>query len=162
MSNIVAGIGRGQLKVLDQRIAKKKYIFEYYKQSLSDSDGIRFMPINDWNEPNYWLSCITLDGNIKPLDIILALEDENIESRPIWKPMHMQSFYEQYQFIGEGISRQIFENGVCLPSDTKMSDEDLKRIIKVIRGLWVSGVPLSLQQASQRIPQSNHEKRFET
>ncbi len=162
MSNIVAGIGRGQLKVLDQRIAKKKYIFEYYKQSLSDLDGIRFMPINDWNEPNYWLSCITLDGNIKPLDIILALEDENIESRPIWKPMHMQPFYEQYQFIGEGISRQIFENGVCLPSDTKMSDEDLKRIIKVIRGLWVSGVPLSLQQASQRIPQSNHEKRFET
>ena len=120
------------------------------------------MPVNEWNEPNYWLSCITLDGNIKPLDIILALEQENTESRPIWKPMHMQPFYAKYDFIGKGISKQIFVNGICLPSDTKMSDGDLKRIIKVIRGLWVSGVPLSLQQASQRIPQSNHEKRFET
>lgn len=110
------------------------------------------MPVNEWNEPNYWLSCITLDGNIKPLDLILALEQENIESRPIWKPMHMQPFYAKYDFIGKGISKQILVNGICLPSDTKMSDGDLKRIIKVIRGLWVSGVPLSLQQASQRIP----------
>jgi dTDP-4-amino-4,6-dideoxygalactose transaminase len=162
MSIIVAGIGRGQLKVLDQRVAKKKYIFEYYKNELGGLEGIEFMPVNEWNEPNYWLSCITLDGNIKPLDIILALEQENIESRPIWKPMHMQPFYAKYDFIGKGISKQIFVNGICLPSDTKMSDGDLKRIIKVIRGLWVSGVPLSLQQASQRIPQSNHEKRFET
>ena len=136
MSNIVAGIGRGQLKVLDERVAKKKYIFEYYKNELGGLEGIEFMPVNEWNEPNFWLSCITLHGKIKPLDIILALEDENIESRPIWKPMHMQPFYEQYQFIGEGISRQIFENGVCLPSDTKMSDEDLRRVVMVVRGLW--------------------------
>ena len=136
MSNIVAGIGRGQLKVLDERVAKKKYIFEYYKNELGGLEGIEFMPVNEWNEPNFWLSCIALHGKIKPLDIILALEDENIESRPIWKPMHMQPFYEQYQFIGEGISRQIFENGVCLPSDTKMSDEDLRRVVMVVRGLW--------------------------
>ena len=74
MSNVVAGIGRGQLKVLDQRIAKKKNIFEYYKRELGDLDGIEFMPINEWNEPNYWLTCITLHGKVKPLDIILALE----------------------------------------------------------------------------------------
>jgi len=136
MSNIVAGIGRGQLKVLDQRIAKKKYIFEFYKRELGELDGVEFMPINEWNEPNYWLSCITLNGQVRPIDIIEALEKENIESRPIWKPMHMQPFYDACDFIGEGVSEKIFENGVCLPSDTKMTDEDLERVCEVIKGLW--------------------------
>jgi len=135
MSNIVAGIGRGQLKVLNQRIEKKKYIFEFYKRELSEIEDINFMPINEWNEPNYWLSCITLSGKIRPLDIMEALEKENIESRPIWKPMHMQPVFEGYDFIGEGISEKIFENGVCLPSDTKMTDEDLYRVCEVIKGL---------------------------
>lgn len=136
MSNVVAGIGRGQLKVLDQRITKKKYIFEYYKRELGNLEEISFMPINKWNEPNYWLSCITLHGKVTPLDVIVALEKENIESRPIWKPMHMQPVYENYDYIGNGISQQIYETGVCLPSDTKMSDEDLARVCEVIRGLW--------------------------
>lgn len=78
MSNIVAGIGRGQLKVLDKRIEKKKYIFEFYKRELGNLEGIEFMPINEWNEPNYWLSCITLSGSVRPIDIIEALEKENI------------------------------------------------------------------------------------
>ena len=136
MSNVVAGIGRGQLKVLDQRIAKKRYIFEFYKRELGDLDGIELMPINEWNEPNYWLSCILLGGKIRPLDVILELEKENIESRPLWKPMHMQPFYQGFDFVGSGISQQLFENGVCLPSDTKMSDEELERVVKTIRGLW--------------------------
>ena len=89
MSNIVAGIGRGQLKVLDKRIAKKKYIFEYYKQELNNLEGLEFMPINEWNDPICWLSCITLNGDVSPVDIMKALEKDNIESRPIWKPMHM-------------------------------------------------------------------------
>lgn len=136
MSNIVAGIGRGQLKVLDQRVAKKKYIFEFYKRELGQLDGVKFMPINEWNKPNYWLSCITLSGQVKPLDIMEALEKENIESRPIWKPMHMQPFFEGYDYVGEGASEKIFENGVCLPSDTKMSDEDLERMCGIIKSLW--------------------------
>lgn len=136
MSNIVAGIGRGQLKVLDQRVAKKKYIFEFYKRELGALDGVQFMPVNDWNEPNYWLSCITLNGAVKPIDIMEALEKENIESRPIWKPMHMQPVFEKYDFIGEGVSEKIFENGVCLPSDTKMTDEDLNRVCQIIKLLW--------------------------
>ncbi len=135
MSNVLAGIGRGQLKILDKRIAKKKYIFEYYQKELSKIKGIKFMPINIWNKPNYWLSCITLSGGIKPLDIMLALEKENIESRPIWKPMHMQPFFEKYDYIGEGVSKDLFENGVCLPSDTKMTDQDLKKVCDIIRGL---------------------------
>ena len=136
MSNIVAGIGRGQLKVLDQRIAKKKYIFEFYKRELNGLVGIEFMPVNNWNEPNFWLTCITLNGRIKPIDIILALENENIESRPVWKPMHMQPVFKDYDFIGKGVSNKIFETGVCLPSDTKMTDEDLSRICDVIKRLW--------------------------
>ena len=136
MSNVVAGIGRGQLKVLDQRVAKKKYIFEFYKRELGALEGVDFMPVNEWNKPNYWLSCITLSGKVRPIDIMEALEKENIESRPIWKPMHMQPVFEKYDFIGEGFSKKLFENGVCLPSDTKMTDDDLYRVCGVIKGLW--------------------------
>jgi dTDP-4-amino-4,6-dideoxygalactose transaminase len=137
MSNVVAGIGRGQLKVLDQRVEKKNYIFEFYKRELGGLEGIVMMPINEWNEPNCWLSCMTVTGKVSPLDIMMALEAENIESRPVWKPMHMQPFFEKYDFIGEGMSEKIFENGVCLPSDTKITDENLKRVVDIIKGLWV-------------------------
>lgn len=136
MSNVVAGIGRGQLKVLDHRVQKKKYIFEFYKRELGQLEGVEFMPINEWNEPNYWLSCMTLSGKVKPLDIMEALEKENIESRPIWKPMHMQPFFAEYDFVGTDVSKKLFENGICLPSDTKMTDGDLKRVIDIIKKLW--------------------------
>ncbi|MGH2079319.1 DegT/DnrJ/EryC1/StrS family aminotransferase [Aerococcus urinaeequi] len=136
MSNVVAGIGRGQLKVLDQRVAKKKYIFEYYKKELGQLEGVKFMPVNDWDEPNYWLSVMTLEGTVRPLDVMEALEKENIESRPVWKPMHMQPFFSEYDYIGSDVSEKLFENGVCLPSDTKMTDEDLERICGIVKGLW--------------------------
>lgn len=137
MSNVVAGVGRGQLKVLDQRVAKKIYIFEFYKRELGELEGIEFMPSNEWDEANYWLSSMTLNGQVRPIDVMEALEKENIESRPVWKPMHMQPFFEKYDFIGEGISEKLFENGVCLPSDTKMTDEGLERVVKIIKGLWL-------------------------
>ena len=140
MSNVLAGIGRGQLKVLDERVEKKKYIFNYYKEHLSDLEGLEMMPIQDYDEPNYWLSCIVLSGKVKPIDVIEALEAENIESRPIWKPMHMQPYYKDCDFITlqahGSVSEDIFTRGVCLPSDTKMTDEDLERVVTVIRGLW--------------------------
>lgn len=136
MSNIVAGIGRGQLKVLDQRVEKKKYIFEFYKKELEYLEGVEFMPINYWNQPNYWLSCLTLNGKVKPIDVMEALEKENIESRPIWKPMHMQPFFSEYDYIGTDVSEQLFKKGVCLPSDTKMTDGDLEKICKIIKELW--------------------------
>lgn len=136
MSNIVAGIGRGQLKVLDQRIKRKREIFEFYRREIGCFDGVKMMPVNDWNDPNYWLSCITLSGKVRPLDLIIALEKENIESRPVWKPMHMQPFFAGYDYIGEGVDEKIFDDGVCLPSDTKMSDSDLERIVGVIKKLW--------------------------
>ncbi|PWX59049.1 aminotransferase DegT, partial [Clostridium perfringens] len=100
MSNIVAGIGRGQLRVLEDRIAKKKEIFETYKEAFKEIEDIEMMPVCEYGEPNYWLTTITLSENskVKPLDIILALEKENIESRPIWKPMHIQPYYKEYDF----------------------------------------------------------------
>lgn len=137
MSNVVAGIGRGQLKVLDQRVEKKRYIFEFYKRELGNLEGVQFMPSNDWNEPNYWLSAMTLNGKVRPIDIMVALEKENIESRPVWKPMHMQPFFEKYDFVGTDVSEKLFENGVCLPSDTKMTDEDLARVVEFVKGLWL-------------------------
>ena len=136
MSNVVAGIGRGQLKVLEQRVDKKKYIFEFYKRELGSLEGVEFMTINDWNEPNYWLSVMTLNGSVRPLDVMEALEKENIESRPVWKPMHMQPFFAEYDYVGSDVSEKLFENGVCLPSDTKMTYEDLERIYSIIKGLW--------------------------
>lgn len=136
MSNIVAGIGRGQLKILDQRVNKKRYIYEFYKKELNSLEGVEMMPINEWNNPNYWLSCITLTGKVKPLDIMEALEKENIESRPIWKPMHMQPFFKKYDCVGGDISEKLFENGICLPSDTKMTDADLSRVVEIFKGLW--------------------------
>lgn len=136
MSNVVAGIGRGQLKVLDKRVTKKRYIYEFYKKELGELNGVEFMPSNEWNEPNYWLSSMTLSGNVRPIDVMEALENENIESRPVWKPMHLQPFFKKYDFVGTDVAEKLFENGVCLPSDTKMTDEDLERVIKVIKGLW--------------------------
>ena len=136
MSNIVAGIGRGQLKVLDKRLAKKKYIFEYYKKELGHLDGIGFMPINEWNKPNYWLSVITLEGKVRPIDLMKALEAQNIDTRPVWKPMHLQPFFADCDYIGGDVSEKLFENGLCLPSDTKMMDEDLDRVCGAIKSLF--------------------------
>lgn len=137
MSNVVAGIGRGQLKVLDDRVQKKRYIFDFYKRELGNLEGIELMPSNEWNEPNYWLSSMTLNGKIRPIDVMEALEKENIESRPVWKPMHLQPFFEKYDFVGTNVSEKLFENGICLPSDTKMTETDLERVVKIIKGLWI-------------------------
>ena len=139
MSNIVAGIGRGQMKVLDQRIEQKRHIFAYYQEHLGDLEGLSFMPLHENERANCWLSVIQLapDCKVRPLDMIVALEKEDIESRPVWKPMHMQPVFADCDYIDNGkVGESLFENGVCLPSDTKMTDEDLKGICTIIRGLW--------------------------
>ncbi len=136
MSNILAGIGRGQLKVLAQRIEKKRSIFEFYKREIGELEGIKMMPVNEYSRPSCWLSCITITGLIKPVDIMNRLEEENIESRPIWKPMHMQPVFAGYDFIGGNVAENIFENGVCLPSDTKMDVAAITRVVSIIKRLW--------------------------
>lgn len=142
MSNVVAGIGIGQLKVLDKRIEKKKEIYESYKEGFKGIEDLEMMNVCDFGEPNYWLSVVTINENskVKPLDIILALEEENIESRPVWKPMHIQPFFEKYKFFSSlergSVSEDLFNRGICLPSDTKTDVEDMKTILKIIKGLF--------------------------
>lgn len=140
MSNIVAGIGRGQLKVLDKRIKQKRNIFFKYEEGFKDIKDINMMPIHDeWQRCNCWLSCMTIDttSNVTPLDIQLALEKENIESRPLWKPMHLQPVFDDCDYIDNGnVSESLFSRGICLPSDTKMTDNEIERVINNIRGLF--------------------------
>lgn len=142
MSNVVAGIGRGQLKVLNERITKKKEIFNMYQEAFKDIQEIEMMNICDYGKSNYWLSVMTLseDSRVKPLDIMMELESHNIESRPVWKPMHLQPIFKQYPFftVSEGISvaEDYFNRGICLPSDTKMTTEQQQQVIAYIRALF--------------------------
>lgn len=140
MSNIVAGIGRGQLKVLDQRVKKKRYIYEYYQRELCQFEGLELMPRDMYDSySNCWLIAAELKGNskVRPIDIMIALEENDIESRPVWKPMHLQPVFKDCGYIDNGkISERLFKNGVCLPSDTKMSDGDLTRVCDTIKGLY--------------------------
>lgn len=133
LSNILAGIGRGQLKVLDKRVSKKKKIFDMYKLELDSINEITFMPINDWDNPNCWLTCITLESSILAKKVMDTLSENNIESRPLWKPMHIQPVFEHYEYVGNNLSVELFKTGLCLPSDTNMSSEDLKRVCEVIK-----------------------------
>ncbi|MDO4540020.1 MAG: aminotransferase class I/II-fold pyridoxal phosphate-dependent enzyme [Syntrophomonadaceae bacterium] len=139
MSNIVAGIGRGQLLHLDEHRALKKKIYETYKAAFTDIDAINMNPYLPCSEPNFWLSCILLDNHLKltPMDIINALANRNIEARPIWKPMHRQPVFAARDFICmEGdTGNEIFERGLCLPSDIKNTDEDMELVISIIRGM---------------------------
>lgn len=143
MSNIVAGIGRGQLKSLDLHIQKKKAIYETYRQAFASIPEIRMNPYLPGSTPNFWLSCITIDpaSRVTPLDVMEALERENIESRPIWKPMHMQPVFAKNDFIqvtgGVPVGERVFERGLCLPSDVKNTEEDMDRIIGIVKGLFV-------------------------
>ena len=142
MSNICAGIGRGQLKVLNDRISKKREIYNKYKEAFKD------LPITMMNdlahtEPTHWLSCFVInkESDVTPIQIIGALEKENIESRPVWKPMHLQPIFENNKFFSHldfgSYSEYLFNEGICLPSDTKMDKEELKEVIKVIKGCFL-------------------------
>ena len=143
MSNICAGIGRGQLKVIDERIQQKTEIYNRYKEAFKDISEIKMQPVPEDTRPNHWLSAFVLDKNskVKPNDIMDALDTENIESRPVWKPMNMQPVFAKCDFISleegkESVGQKLFGNGVCLPSDTKMTEEEQKVVIDVIRRLF--------------------------
>lgn len=139
MSNVVAGIGRGQLLHLEEHKALKKSIYEQYKEAFSDIKEITMNPLNPDGEANYWLSCMTIDPAcpVKPNDIMDALEAANIECRPIWKPMHLQPVFAENDFIqvqdGISVGEEIFNEGLCLPSDIKNTPEDMAKIIGIVR-----------------------------
>lgn len=136
MSNVVAGIGRGQLKVIDKRIQKKEEIFLKYKVELEKLDGVRMMPVLPDTSPIYWLSCMTTGSGVNPYAIMEALDKENIETRPLWKPLHLQPFFEHFDHIGGEVSERLFATGICLPSDTKMTPEEQSGIIELIKSQW--------------------------
>lgn len=144
MSNVTAGIGRGQLLSLEEHKRLKKAIYEKYREAFSDLDEVRMNPLNPEGDANCWLSCMTIaEGSKVTKDMVLdALEKENIEARPIWKPMHLQPVFADCDFItlcegGKSLSEDIFDRGLCLPSDIKNTDEDMERIIRIIRELFV-------------------------
>lgn len=153
MSNILAGIGRGQLKVLDRRVEKKRDIFQYYQKYLGSLSGISFMPEPKDSRCNCWLTSIQLakDCKVRPLEVMNALQADDVESRPVWKPLHLQPVFAECDFIStvdktcitneelgadSSISGQLFEHGVCLPSDTNMTEKDLERVCTVVTKLW--------------------------
>ncbi|WP_282035617.1 DegT/DnrJ/EryC1/StrS family aminotransferase [Saccharicrinis aurantiacus] len=141
MSNIVAGIGRGQMEVLEERVAKRRSINLWYKELLKGISGITFQEeLSSEYFSNYWLTSILIDsektGGITREYLRLAFEKENIESRPLWKPMHLQPIFHNYPFYGTGISEKMFTDGLCLPSGSNMTNEDLKRIEKVLRKVF--------------------------
>ncbi len=136
MSNVLAGIGRGQLQALDERVQRKREIFESYRRALDDLPGIDFMPEAPWGLHNRWLTVITVDPDrfgADREDIRLALEAENIESRPLWKPMHLQPVFAKCERVGGRVSEDLFARGLCLPSGTAMSQSDIDRVVGIIR-----------------------------
>lgn len=137
MSNICAGIGRGQMEVLDQHVALRRQMHDFYVGIFSFIEGVEVFSVpNEDYFANYWLSAITIDSTktkgITSETLRLALEAENIESRPLWKPMHLQPIFENYPYYGRHIAEHLFENGLCLPSGSNLTQEDRKRIKKVI------------------------------
>lgn len=137
MSNICAGIGRGQMFVLEEHVARRREIHDLYVKLLDGVKGVKVMcqpEGGDFNS-NYWLTCITVDpeeAGFTREDVRLALDGDNIESRPLWKPMHLQPVFKEAPFYGNGTSERLFEIGLCLPSGPMLTDQDIERVVKVI------------------------------
>jgi dTDP-4-amino-4,6-dideoxygalactose transaminase len=143
MSNICAGIGRGQMEVLDEHVALRRQMHDFYVDVFASIEGVEvFSTPNDDYFANYWLSAITIDENktkgITRETLRLALEAENIESRPLWKPMHLQPIFEKYPYYGSNVAQNLFENGLCLPSGSNLTIDDRERIVKVIKAVFIS------------------------
>jgi dTDP-4-amino-4,6-dideoxygalactose transaminase len=136
MSNICAGIGRGQMEVIDERVAQRRANFDFYKENLSKYSTITFIYEPDGYFSNRWLSTILLENYDQREKIRLALEAENIESRPLWKPMHLQPVFEKYPKYVNGVSERLFELGLCLPSGSNMIDEERNRVAKVFENIY--------------------------
>jgi len=139
MSNICAGIGRGQMLILDEHVSSRRKINILYKELLKETPGITFLenPNKDFDS-NMWLTCIIVDPKLAGFtreDLRLKMESENIETRPLWKPMHLQPVFEGCPFYGDGTSEKLFEMGLCLPSSPVLTSEDIERVVGIIKGM---------------------------
>ncbi|GGG95826.1 pyridoxal phosphate-dependent aminotransferase [Staphylococcus pragensis] len=140
LSNISAGIGRGQMEILDQRVKRRREIFDKYNKAFGDIDGFKFQPELPNSRSNRWLTALTIDEsktNFTALKLIETLLENNIEARPVWKPMHLQPYFESYDYIAENKdnSAYLFEHGVCLPSGSDITNEQQERVIEIIKSL---------------------------
>lgn len=140
LSNILAAVGRPQLEEIETRVQKRREIFDRYKEAMGSVPGVGFMPEAPYGRANRWLSVMTLDPGItglKPMDIIQKLAEHNIESRPVWKPMHLQPVFEKYSFFtsekGKSFGETAFETGLCLPSGTNLAESEQDRVISLIK-----------------------------
>ncbi len=137
LSNLLAGVGRGQLRVLDDRVAARRAVFEAYRAALGDLPGVAFMPEAGWGTHTRWLTCLTIDPAVAAAtreDVRLALDGHDIEARPVWKPMHAQPVYAGYQVVGGSVSDRLFADGLCLPSGSALTPEQVGRVVDVVRG----------------------------
>lgn len=138
LSNVLAGIGRGQLKLLNQKVSARRQIYHHYLQGLGSLPGLTFMPEPSFGRATHWLSCMVIDPSkfgVTRNKVQEVLRDHQIESRPVWKPLHLQPLFAECDYIGSTVSEELFRNGLCLPSGSGMTDTDLDRIIAIISSL---------------------------
>jgi dTDP-4-amino-4,6-dideoxygalactose transaminase len=136
LSNVLAAIGRGQLRVLPDRVRARRRIFESYRAALGDLPGLAFMPIAEYGEPNGWLTCLTIDADefgATLSDLLREFDAANIEARPVWKPLHLQPVFKQSTCRGGAVAEDLFQRGLCLPSGSAMTDEEQARVVGIIQ-----------------------------
>ncbi len=138
MSNILAAIGIGQLEVLSERVDRRRAISTLYGELLQPIDEIKMMPEAHYGQSNKWLTVITIDqhSSVRPTDVISALQEENIESRPVWNPLHTHKAFADCRCVGGEVAESLFESGVCLPSGSSMTDDDVHRVAQVINTVF--------------------------
>ncbi len=149
MSNLLAAVGRGQLRVLEERVAARRANFEFYREALADLPGIAFMPEHPRCRSTRWLTCLTIDPQLFGTDreeVRLALEAADIESRPTWKPMHLQPAFSACRVRGGEVTEHVFRHGLCLPSGSNLAVDDRSRVTAAIRS--VAGRRLSKRKAA--------------
>lgn len=142
LSNLLAAVGRAQLEALPARVTARRALNERYRSLLGDLPGVSFMPEPAESRGNMWLTCIQIDPSLAGIDreqVRLALETEDIESRPVWKPMHLQPVFASERVFGGGVSERVFANGLCLPSGSALTEEDQGRIVAIVRGQFDTG-----------------------
>jgi dTDP-4-amino-4,6-dideoxygalactose transaminase len=143
LSNVLAAVGRGQLRVLEDRVEARRRNFDFYRETLGGLPGIEFMPEAGWGRHTRWLTTLTIDParfGATAEDVRMALEAENIEARPVWKPMHLQPVFAGYDRVGGGVAERLFEHGLCLPSGSNLASVDLDRVAGLVRAChWEVG-----------------------
>jgi pyridoxal phosphate-dependent aminotransferase EpsN len=141
LSNLLAAVGRGQLRLLAERVEARRRNFEYYRTGLGDLAGLAFMPEAPYGRCTRWLTCLTIDPEAAGTDrekVRLALTEDNIEARPVWKPMHLQPLFRNCVCYGGAVAERLFDRGLCLPSGSNLATNDLDRIIEVVRQVFAS------------------------